>query len=203
MSALQNLYQKARAETAKILGYKLARLTPEQTMRLDCVVALRLALDDMQGRIVRGETVDVAKMLTASEALAKLLPPQVLASPPARDDVDPWQKMIDIYTDMRARGELAEKINPNSSANRVRELEAKVAELEGEVERLRGAAPVPELVNVVPMKPKSKPTPAPAPAAGYDYTANQDWKRYVGADGTISSTPCGSGPGEPWWGKLV
>jgi hypothetical protein len=35
-----------------------------------------LALDDLQGRIVRGESIDVAKMLTASEALAKLCLPQ-------------------------------------------------------------------------------------------------------------------------------
>jgi hypothetical protein len=44
----------------------------------------------LQGSIVRGETIDVNRMLTASEALARLLPPAVLAVPPSeqREDDD-------------------------------------------------------------------------------------------------------------------
>ena len=55
MSDLQNHYGKAQAETAALLGYDLAHLTPDQSLRLDCAVALRLALDDLQGRVIRGK----------------------------------------------------------------------------------------------------------------------------------------------------
>src|SRR5712691_13297128 len=95
---LQSHYGKAQRETAELFGYDLARLTPEQSMRLDCTVALRLALDDLQGRVVRGESIDVAKMLTAAEALAKLLPAAVLAAPPEEANApDPREIMWQTY----------------------------------------------------------------------------------------------------------
>jgi hypothetical protein len=88
MSITPSLYAKARSEIIALFGWNADGLSPDQTLRIDCAVALRLALDDLQGRIVRGESADVARMLTASEALSRLLPPAVLAAPPAeqRDD---------------------------------------------------------------------------------------------------------------------
>jgi hypothetical protein len=88
MSITPSLYAKARSEIIALFGWNADGLSPDQTLRIDCAVALRLALDDLQGRIVRGESADVSRMLTASEALSRLLPPAVLAAPPAeqRDD---------------------------------------------------------------------------------------------------------------------
>src|ERR1700686_854839 len=90
MSITPSGYVKARAEIVALFGWNADSLSPDQTLRIDCAVALRLALDDLQGRIVRGESADVARMLTASEALSRLLPPSVLATPPAeqREDRD-------------------------------------------------------------------------------------------------------------------
>src|SRR3984893_4297274 len=90
MSITPGGYAKARSEIIALFGWKADNLSPDQTLRLDCAVALRLALDDLQGRIVRGESADVSRMLTASEALARLLPPTVLAVPPSeqREDRD-------------------------------------------------------------------------------------------------------------------
>jgi hypothetical protein len=90
MTITPNLYAKARAEIIALFGWNADSLSPDQTLRLDCAVVLRLALDDLQGRICRGESIDVARMLTASEALARLLPPAVLATPPSeqREDRD-------------------------------------------------------------------------------------------------------------------
>jgi hypothetical protein len=199
---LQTLYEKARRETAKLFRFDVKRLTPEQTTRLDLATALRIGIDDMQGRIVRGETVDVMKMLSASEALAKLLPPEVLASPPAGDDVDPRKVLFDEYMQMRRRGELAVELitrqrakrDSDSSENQVAKLQARIAELEAALAE-RSAAPkddVPEVVevvkNVVPM-PKPKPAVA-KPAPSFDYA---DAARYVRPDGSISPAPLGGG----------
>jgi hypothetical protein len=83
-----NLYQKARSDVAGMLGYDLVNLTPEQSMRVDVASALRVLLDTQSGRLVRGESLDARELLMASEALSRLLPPAVLATPPAeqRDD---------------------------------------------------------------------------------------------------------------------
>jgi hypothetical protein len=125
-------YAKARAETAALLNYDIACLTPDQSLRLDCAVALRLALDDLQGRVVRGESVDVGRMLVASEALARLLPPAVLATPPSEEHGDPRVKMFEIYMEMRERGEIALKALPPEGGHQHR-----IDELEAENERLK------------------------------------------------------------------
>ena len=106
MSITPSDYAKARSEIIALFGWNADSLTPDQVLRVDCAVALRLALDDLQGRIVRGESVDVARMLTASEALARLLPPTVLATPPSEQHGDPRQVMWEIYRQMRERGEV-------------------------------------------------------------------------------------------------
>jgi hypothetical protein len=131
MSITPSGYVKARAEIVALFGWSADSLSPDQTLRLDCAVALRLALDDLQGRIVRGESADVARMLTASEALARLLPPAVLASPPAEEHGDPRQVMLKIYMEMRKRGEV-----PPEGWHQHR-----INELEAEITRLRGAVP--------------------------------------------------------------
>jgi hypothetical protein len=126
---LQSHYGKAQRETAELLGYDLACLTPDQSLRLDCAVALRLALDDLQGRIVRGESIDVNRMLTAAEALGRILPPTVLASPPSTRRADARQVLWQIYKQMRERGEIGEG-SYDGAMKRINELEA-------ENERLR------------------------------------------------------------------
>jgi hypothetical protein len=90
MSITASVYAKARGEIIALFGWNADSLSADQTLRIDCAVALRLALDDLQGKLLRGESADVSRMLTASEALARLLPPTVLATPPAeqRDDRD-------------------------------------------------------------------------------------------------------------------
>src|SRR2546427_13124845 len=104
MSITANVYAKARSEIVALFGWNADNLTSDQTLRLDCAVELRLALDDLQGRIVRGESIDVNRMLTAAEALAKLLPAAVLASPPPEHRADPRRIMFDNYMAIRRRG---------------------------------------------------------------------------------------------------
>jgi hypothetical protein len=93
MSITPNVYSKVRGEIVTLFGWNADSLTPDQVLRIDCAVALRIGLDDLQGRVMRGdgESVDMAKMLTASEALSRLLPPptappQLLSARAARTD---------------------------------------------------------------------------------------------------------------------
>jgi len=132
MSITPAIYAKVRGEIVALFGWNAESLSPDQTLRVDCAVALRLALDDLQGRIVRGESADVSRMLTASEALARLLPPTVLATPPSEPREDPRQVMWEIYKTMRERGELGLKALPPEGEHQHR-----IDELEAENERLK------------------------------------------------------------------
>jgi hypothetical protein len=73
-------------------------------------------------------------MLTASEALARLLPPAVLAAPPPEHRADPRQVMWQIYKQMRERGEINLKPLPPEDhfQHRIAELEAENAALKSE-----------------------------------------------------------------------
>jgi hypothetical protein len=191
MSATAAGYAKARTEIIGLFGWNAGVLAPDQMLRLDCAVALRLALDDLQGRLIRGEPIDMNRMLTASEALAKLLPPAVLASPPPEHRDDPREQMWQTYLQMRQRGEV-----PDEGT-----LQAKINELEAEVAALKAGGAgkpvdddVPEVIERVPVAagnvvPLSRPNPPAVPA--YDYDANSDWKSYVNSDGSIRSAPRG------------
>jgi hypothetical protein len=67
MSDGDSFYQKVRRETARLLGYEgTDNLPADQATRLDLATALRLGLDDMQARLLRGESLDVSKMLAAT-----------------------------------------------------------------------------------------------------------------------------------------
>jgi hypothetical protein len=207
MSITPTVYAKARSEVLGLFGWNADSLSPDQMLRVDCAVALRLALDDLQGRIVRGESIDVNRMLTAAEALGRLLPPAVLASPPPGNRVDPRQVMWETYLGMRRRGELGERVQEPT-------LRQKIAELEAEVERLKAAggsapvesgaaAPLPD--NVVPLKPPVASAPG-VPEEEYEEVVvteavlgtPEPWRNFLGPNGTI----CPTSRGGKWWGPV-
>ena len=190
-------YAKARSEIATLFGWNAGVLSPDQVLRLDCAVALRLALDDLQGRLIRGEPIDMNRMLTASEALAKLLPPAVLAAPPPKMRSDPRAALLEMILQMRERDGVPDVITLQETideqAAEIEQLRAEVAALKAggagkpvddDVPEVVERVPAPAAKNVVPLKPSSAPA---APA--YDYDANSDWKSYVNSDGSIRSTP--------------
>jgi hypothetical protein len=196
MSAISNVYAKARSEIIALFGWNVDKLSPDQTLRLDCAVALRLALDDLQGRVVRGESVDVARMLTAADALSRLLPAAALAAPPPEHRVDLRQVMWETYLGMRRRGEVPPE---GLTAAKISALESEVEQLKvqlagktsehSDIPTLVETVPVPAGDNVVKL-PRLNPPAAPA-APQYDYNANQDWKNFVNPDSSIRSTTRG------------
>jgi hypothetical protein len=195
MSDVRTVYARARIETAKLLGHgdNLEQLTAEQSTRLDVACALRIALDDQAAKLLRGESTDVAKLLSASEALAKLLPATVLASPPPANCPDPRQIMFDTYMGMRKRGELFDPCSTHEGRiAEVDRLKARVAELEAALAgRAPGESTVPPLPeNVVSLRNDNPRPPAapskPAPAAPVQrglLTDNVDepWRAYLNA----------------------
>jgi hypothetical protein len=191
MSDVRTVYAKARAETAKLLGYgdDLDGLSAEQSTRLDLAVALRIALDDQAAKVLRGESADVSKLLSASEALSKLLPPAVLAAPPPANCPYPRAAMWATYKSMRDRGAAFGE----GYDGKVR----RIAELEAEIERLKAGdfpvsgksdapgastgqnAPVGD--NVVPLREPSKPAPAAPVQRGLLTDAvDEPWRPFVG-----------------------
>jgi len=92
MSDGDSFYQKVRRETARLLGYEgTDNLPADQATRLDLATALRLGLDDMQARLLRGESVDVSKMLAATQELSRLLPTPAPA--PRRDGTSARERL--------------------------------------------------------------------------------------------------------------
>ena len=131
-------YAKARSEIATLFGWNAGVLSPDQVLRLDCAVALRLALDDLQGRLIRGEPIDMNRMLTASEALAKLLPPAVLAAPPPEMRSDPRAALLEMILQMRERDGVPDEGTTQATID---EQAAEIEQLRAELPRSRLVAP--------------------------------------------------------------
>jgi hypothetical protein len=196
-----SVYNEARAAVASMLNYAdLNNLSAEQATRLDIATALRLAVDDQSGKLARGETADVSKLLSASEALAKLLPP-LREPPPPTNREDPRDYMWRTYSEMRARGALhgegldglkltVEKLQAELAAK-----DARIGELEA---ALAGSVPLPP--NAVKLRndnpgsraPSSRPAGAATPAAPPPPAA----RPFV--NGTSDLVARYSVPDEPW-----
>ena len=212
MSITPQIYAKARSEIIALFRWDADILSPDQMLRLDCAVALRLALDDLQGRVIRGESIDMGRMLTASEALARLLPPAVLATPPAEPREDPRKALLEMILQMRERD--ADGFEGyDGKVKQVEVLQAEIAQLRAQlagktpedsdvptvVERVPAPAPA---ANVVPLsKPRAAAPATPAKASpSYDYDRERGWRDHVQPDGSISPTPFGGG--RKWWGPV-
>jgi hypothetical protein len=153
MSGTPNFYAKVRAEVLGLLGWKSDdSLSPDAVMKVDLCVSLRLAVDDMNGRLARGESVDVSKLLSCADALARYLP-----APPVHRESgpDPRETMWRTYAAMRERGELAEKLAEPGLRRRISELEAELAVLKGEttsdqspLEPEQSAPPAPNVLTL-------------------------------------------------------
>ena len=210
MSITPQIYAKARSEIIALFRWDADILSPDQMLRLDCAVALRLALDDLQGRVIRGESIDMGRMLTASEALARLLPPAVLATPPAEPREDPRKALLEMILQMRERD--ADGFEGyDGKVKQVEVLQAEIAQLRAQlagktpedsdvptvVERVPAPAPA---AKVVPMPRAAAPAPAAKASPSYDYDRERGWRDHVQPDGSISPTPFGGG--RKWWGPV-
>jgi voltage-gated potassium channel Kch len=68
------LLSSLRASTITLLGYDdVEHLTAAQQIRIDRAITLRLTIDDLQARQLRGERIDVSGFVEASESLERMV----------------------------------------------------------------------------------------------------------------------------------
>jgi hypothetical protein len=187
---------KARRESAALLGLgDVERLSPADTLRCDLISTLRLAIDGEQATVLDGGSADLAKLITATENLIRLLPGHELPEPKPADGgpSDPRRIMLETYMGMRRRGELADATTTfEGRGRRIAELEAEVAALKA---ALAGRAPgEPTLAsslppNVVPLRTseRSEVSPSlhkaaaapPAPTGLLTDNVEEPWRPFV------------------------
>src|SRR6266550_274911 len=93
-------YLAARRESCRLLGLNADDLSPHEAIRADLLTVLRLWLDNSQTTLLGGGTADAGKLLSVAEALTKFIP-----EPESKNHrVDPRERMLKTYQEMRARG---------------------------------------------------------------------------------------------------
>ena len=212
---------KARRESAALLGLgDVERLSPADTLRCDLISTLRLAIDGEQATVLDGGAADLAKLITATENLIRLLPNRELPEPaPAEGGPnDPRTIMWENYKRQRDRGALHGE-GYDGLVLKVKALEAelaikdaRIAELEA---TLAGSVPLPPnavklrdngracaAAPAAPPKPElPPPAAASAPVLGelvmvVDASPQEPWRDYIEPTGEIRTTP--RGPGRYW-----
>jgi hypothetical protein len=187
----------ARAEAAVLLGLDPKRpLCPADNLRVQLVCSLRAVIDHAGETALEGSAVDIARLLSATEALTKLLPGRELPQPAYREGGadDPRQLLLDMYMTARRNGGVSDQ---GALVDEIAALKAENALLRAGPTPPAPSPPVTPAPNVVPLsRPAPKNAPAasatpPATPAGYDYSANEDWKGYVNSDGSIRTSPRG------------
>src|SRR5262249_12931130 len=133
-------FKRVRADIAEMLGYRADKLTTAQQLRVDGVLALKVALDEMRAKLFRGEQIDHAKMLSLSEAIERYLPAEAKPDPtPSIFRQDP-KKVLEqmvrrwVETDEAGRAEqgLSPRLHdPEEQQRRIDALEAENAALRG------------------------------------------------------------------------
>ena len=65
--------QRLREQTCKLLGLDPNNLSLPQRLRVNRASALRLQIDDLEAAQLRGQPIDIAKLVESSEALERLV----------------------------------------------------------------------------------------------------------------------------------
>ena len=133
---------RSRQEAALLLRLDPTNLSPSDVLRCDLVASLRLVVDDASATVLDGRAPDLARLLTATETLIRLLPSEPPKPESQRDD--PREVLWNIIKEGRDR--LAEGYEGYDG--KCRQIEA----LQGEVAALKaqlvGAGLAPALPDV-------------------------------------------------------
>jgi hypothetical protein len=140
-------YLEARRESCRLLGLNADDLTPHEMIRADLLTVLRLWLDGSQSALLSGGTADPTKILAVADVLGKLVPEPEHKS--RRED--PRAHMWRTYSEMRRRGELAEKIQEPRLREQIAALQAEIATLRaGGATAPPAALPLPDAKVITP-----------------------------------------------------
>ena len=142
---------RARAESAELLGLNPDKLTPAGALKCELVSALRSVVDDELGKVDRANAADLSRLIVAVEALTKFLK-ESPADERSEDDEDgdPHERLMRIIDNWIAadEAEKAERVAQGLPANETEALRLENASLREEVARLRGL-PAPDGERVI------------------------------------------------------
>ena len=146
-----NDLERARRESAEMLGLNPDGLTPADRLRCELIAALRAAVDDELAKTVDARSADLAKLIVAVEALTRFLAEAKPDNPHRPDEGDdPHERLMRIIDNWIANDEAekAERVAAGLPANETEALRLENASLREEVARLRGL-PAPEGERVI------------------------------------------------------
>jgi hypothetical protein len=79
-TSYETTYARLKNETAAMFGLNIEKLSLLDELRLDLISLLRLEVGSLQGKALAGQTIDLDRLNTAHNMLAKLLPPSTLVT---------------------------------------------------------------------------------------------------------------------------
>jgi hypothetical protein len=120
------LYKRLRAETIELLGLDPDNLGTAASVKVDLVASLRLALDNFTAQQLAGEKIDTARLLSAAEALERLLPREASFNREVHESHSARTKLTALLDQL---GEVIE----SDKAERIENLEAEVEELKATI----------------------------------------------------------------------
>jgi hypothetical protein len=80
------VYERLKVETAQMLGLNTDSSSLLENLQVDLVSLLRLQIDDLQGKVLNGEQVDLGRLSAALTMLRQLLPEKALVASSATAD---------------------------------------------------------------------------------------------------------------------
>jgi hypothetical protein len=175
------LYKRLRAETAQLLGYDAASLTTAQSVKVELVASLRLGIDGLAARQLRGETIDLTKLLSASEALERLLPSLAVEQQDAEDQ-SAQAALLQIIEGYATAAN-------DEKADRIAFLEAQLSEANATIAALSGTPATTE--QAPPASPK--PTAEVVPLRPKAQSAHEAWVEHVYGGGGVTVPALTSG----------
>jgi hypothetical protein len=204
--------KRLRASTCEALGLKrFDKLSPADQILVDRVAMLRLQVDDARMAQLRGQPINVAAFIEASEELERIMRRRAVDTSPAGEFGDAQAEFIALIE----RHAAAQKIVDDKEKARVK---AEIDALRADNERLRKQAPAPPpaLPNPLPEnvtkltpeeKPNKSPTPPPPaepfyraePPAAYLRGPPEPWRNHVSPFGDITAGPRMTGKD---WGPI-
>jgi hypothetical protein len=113
------IFEHLRASTVRLLGYDdIEHLTAAQEIRLSRAITLRLTIDDLQARQLRGERIDVSAFVEASESLERMVGGQPDKPTEERFGSDARERLRKLIENVMRIGEARDAENEATTALR-------------------------------------------------------------------------------------
>jgi hypothetical protein len=150
---IEKTQRKLFLDTCKTLGLNPDDLSPAQRLRVDRASALRLEIDDMQAAQLGGRTIDIRRLIEASEALERLVNCTPNGDGGASNELHAAKAQFEATLNAAVGARDYEENHENAKLRQENmELREENARLQAQLKELSAAKPLPTPTsNVVPM----------------------------------------------------